>query len=66
MFTDIGAAIEEARWSRAKNSRDYAVVQIGCGLMKVSQNRNLGVSSRLRIMFSTKDDGNGTVSTGVR
>ncbi|ROR52309.1 UNVERIFIED_ORG: hypothetical protein EC838_2765 [Providencia alcalifaciens] len=66
MFTDIGAAIEEARWARTKNSRDYAVVQIGCGLMKVSQNRSLGVSSKLRVMFSTKDDGNGTVSTGVR
>ncbi len=37
MFTDIeDVAIKEVRWSRAKNRRDYAVVQIGCGLMKAN------------------------------
>lgn len=66
MFTDIGAAIEEARWSRVRNGYDYAVIQISCGMMKVNQLRWLGASSKLRVMFSTKDDGNGTVSTGVK
>lgn len=39
MFTDIGAAIEEARWSRVRNGYDYAVVQIERGIMKVHQLR---------------------------
>ncbi len=66
MFTDIGAAIEEARWSRVRNGYDYAVVQIERGIMKVHQLRWLGTNSKLRIMFSTKDDGNGTVLPEVR
>lgn len=66
MFTDISAVIEEARWSRVRNGYDYAVVQIERGIMKVHQLRWLGANSKLRIMFSTKDDVNGAVLPEVR
>lgn len=66
MFTDISAAIEEARWLRIKKGHDYAVVQVESGVMKVHLLRWLGVTSKIRVMFSTKEDGNGTVLTEVR
>ncbi|MDU7495769.1 MAG: hypothetical protein E7K97_19745 [Providencia rettgeri] len=66
MFTDIGAAIEEARWLRIKKGHDYAVVQAESGVMKVHLLKWLGVTSKIRVMFSTKEDGNGTVLPEVR
>ncbi len=66
MFTDISAAIEEARWLRIKKGHDYAVVQPESGVMKVHLLRWLGVTYKIRVMFSTKEDGNGTVLPEVR
>ena len=66
MFTDISAAIEEARWLRITKGHDYAVVQAEFGVMKIHLLRWLGVTSKIRVMFSAKDDGNGTVLPEVR
>lgn len=58
MFTNINAAIEEARFMRKKYHRDYGVFQCSNGL-KVKP-----VYSGIMPMFTTRHDGKGTVNTG--
>lgn len=57
MFTDINAAIEEARFMRKKYYRDYGVFQC-TNVMKVKP-----AYSAIMPMFTTRQDGKGTVNT---
>ncbi len=66
MFTDISAAIEEARWLRKSNKCNYSVVQSDGGVMNVRVGRFLSEALSKKVMYSTKSDRNGTVLPEVR
>lgn len=57
MFTNINAAIEEARFMRKKYHRDYGVFQC-TSVLKVKP-----AYSGIMPMFTTRQDGKGTVNT---
>ncbi|MDF2407557.1 hypothetical protein [Morganella morganii] len=66
MFTDIAAAIEEARYLMNTSSHHHAVVQSSAGVMLVRLLYGLGVAARRKVMFSTDVDGMGVVIPEVR
>lgn len=59
MFTDICAAIEEARFLRAMTGHSHAVIQRPGGIMHVRKGRCRGMHT----MYSTKQDRFATVIT---
>ena len=63
MFTDIAAAIEEARYLMNTSGRHHAVVQSSAGVRLLY---GLGVAARRKVMFSTDVDGMGVVIPEVR
>lgn len=66
MFTDLIAAIEEARYLKSKFKFDYSVVQKSSGLMKVETNYRAELYPQIGVMFSTKNDAKHTVLPEVR
>ncbi|MER5012452.1 hypothetical protein [Morganella morganii] len=66
MFTDIAAAIEEARYLMNTSGRHHAVVQSSAGVMLVRILYGLGVAARRKVMFSTDVDGMGVVIPEAR
>ncbi|MEI9715978.1 hypothetical protein V5049_11095 [Moellerella wisconsensis] len=66
MFTDIDAAIEEARYLKQQFKFDYAVVQKSGREMKIETNHRAEKHHSLAIMFSTKSDRHHTVFPEVR
>lgn len=66
MFTDIAAAIEEARHLMSTSGHHHAVVQSSAGVMLVRLLYGLGVAARRKVMFSTDVDGMGVVIPEVR
>lgn len=61
MFTDLNAAIEEARWMRVNSGHHFVVVQSEGGVMTVRKAANLGSAASRKVMFSTKSDKHHTV-----
>ncbi|KER01108.1 hypothetical protein LGZ99_22395 [Photorhabdus temperata] len=55
IFTDIEAAIEEARFRSGITGRSFAVLQCKYGSLKVIQDRAVK-SKKHSVMFSTKYD----------
>ena len=66
MFTDIEAAIEEARYLKSQFKFDYAVVQKSGSEMKVETSHRAELYPQLGVMFSTKIERNHTVLPEVR
>ncbi|EMT6575435.1 hypothetical protein WMR74_001450 [Providencia rettgeri] len=67
MFTDIGAAIEEARWLRRQTKHHHVVTQNSKGYLKVRQETGWRKESLLRKAYSTRYDcHNHTVLPEVR
>lgn len=66
MFTDIAAAIEEARYLMNTSDHHHAVVQFSTGVMLVRLLHGLGVVARRKVMFSTDIDGMGVVIPEVK
>ena len=67
MFTDISAAIEEARWIRKENKHHYVVTQKKNGVLNVRQEIGLKREMLLRKAYSTRYDcHNHTVLPEVR
>lgn len=66
MFTDIAAAIEEARYLMNTCGHHHAVVQSSAGVMLVRFLYGLGVAARRKVMFSTDVDGMGVVIPEVK
>lgn len=56
MFTDIGAAIEEARYLSMETKRDHVVIQRRGGIMTVRKVRSKKRESGCSCLFSTKSD----------
>ncbi|OBU13031.1 hypothetical protein AYY18_14325 [Morganella psychrotolerans] len=56
MFTDITAAIEEARFSNLKWGFDYAVIQASWGMMKVVTHFRAESMKKCSVMFTTRND----------
>ncbi|RKS59526.1 hypothetical protein BDD30_1602 [Photorhabdus asymbiotica] len=65
IFTDIGAAIEEARFRSGITGRSFAVLQCRYGSLKVIQDRIIR-GKKHSVMFSTKYDKYHSVLPGVR
>lgn len=59
MFTDINAAIEEARYLHATTRRCHAVIQRPGGIMHVIKCQRRGIQA----LYTTKQDRYGTVNT---
>lgn len=66
MFTDIAAAIEEARYLMNTSGHHHAVVRSSAGVMLVRLLYGLSVAARRKVMFSTDVDGMGVVIPEVR
>lgn len=66
MFTDIAAAIEEARYLMNTSGHHHAVAQSSAGVMLVRLLYGLGVAARRKVMFSTDVDGMGVVIPEVK
>lgn len=62
MFTNINAAIEEARYLKATTRHCHAVIQRPGGIMHVIKSQRRGTQT----LYTTKQDGSGTVNTEVR
>lgn len=66
MFTDINAAIEEARFLRRETKRHHCVSQHQDGGLSVHLQRSWKRESKLKRLYYTRYDGLGTVNTEVR
>lgn len=66
MFTDINAAIEEARHLRRETKRHHCVTQKLGGTLWVRLVRSSLRERRARLLYTTRNDGHGTVNTEVR
>ncbi len=56
MFTDISAAIEEARWLRHEEKRHFVVVQRPDGYLKVRVEKSMKQEGIKRKAYSTRFD----------
>lgn len=59
MFTDIPAAIDEARYLKATTGNCHAVIQRPGGIMHVIKCQRRGIQA----LYTTKQDRYGTVNT---
>ncbi|MGJ3353448.1 hypothetical protein [Providencia sp. Je.9.19] len=66
MFTDISAAIEEARYLKSEFKFNYAVVQLKGAELKIETDNRANKYPRLGVMFTTKSDRYHTVLPEVR
>lgn len=63
MFTDLAAAIDEARFLRADTGRHHCITQRPGGVMYVRQERNPRREIGLKKLYTTRQDRFGTVNT---
>ncbi len=63
MFTDLAAAIDEARFLSADTGRHHCITQRPGGVMYVRQERNPRREIGLRKLYTTRQDQFGTVNT---
>ncbi len=64
IFTDISAAINEARFKYEETGRTFTVVQCNNGEMKVLSDRWVKTKSNIKAMYSTKHDKHHSVLQG--
>jgi len=62
MFTDIAAAIEEARFLRQQTKHHHCITQHKDGEMKVRQEASAKRESLLRKLYTTRNDRMGMVN----
>lgn len=56
MFTDLIAAIEEARWLRHKEKRHFVVIQRPNGYLQVREEKSIRQEGVKRKAYSTRFD----------
>ncbi|CDH06825.1 conserved hypothetical protein [Xenorhabdus bovienii str. oregonense] len=65
IFTDLQAAIEEARYRRRETDSPFAVVQRHMGYMQVRTER-WAIKEQMTVMYTTRHDRYHTVLPGIK